>query len=341
MNQARCNEFDYINFLVASPSIASCTEAAKVQPIKPIAPAHDSFTRLLTRLEPDPETLWEEARNLVVRSRGVLVVDDTVLDKPSAKKIELVGRHWSGKHRGVVQGINLVTLLWTDGDRKIPCDYRICDTDKKFAAHEKLTKNDHFWEMLLMAKARGFQPEYVLFDSWYAGLENFKRIRDHQWLWLSRFKANRQVNPDGSGLRAIAECEIAATGTVVHLKGYGLVRVFKRVAPDGDIEYWATSDLKMEGLKRRQLAELSFGIENYHRELKQYCGVERSQARSKRATQPHWVELAGVFATGAPFLHHRDQRPRDKSEHHPLSHQEILEESDLRCPDPFNRVTPI
>lgn len=37
-----------------------------------------------------------------------------------AQKIELVTRHWSGKHRRVVQGINLITLLWTQGDSYIP-----------------------------------------------------------------------------------------------------------------------------------------------------------------------------------------------------------------------------
>src|SRR5205823_2453710 len=30
--------------------------------------------------------------------------DDSTLDKPYARKIELVGWHWSGKHRDVVRG---------------------------------------------------------------------------------------------------------------------------------------------------------------------------------------------------------------------------------------------
>ena len=41
----------------------------------------------------------------------MLVFDDTVLDKPFARHMGLVGRH-----KRVVQGINLVTALWTDGD---------------------------------------------------------------------------------------------------------------------------------------------------------------------------------------------------------------------------------
>ena len=98
MNAPRCRDLDYIQFLVASPRTYSCTEAARVQPDSPHAPAHDAFTRLLHRLEPDPETLWDEARPLVERAKGVLVIDDSTLDKPHARHIDLVTRHWSGKH---------------------------------------------------------------------------------------------------------------------------------------------------------------------------------------------------------------------------------------------------
>ena len=43
--------------MIASPKHFSCTEAARVQPEGPDLPAHDAVTRLLTRLEPDPQTL--------------------------------------------------------------------------------------------------------------------------------------------------------------------------------------------------------------------------------------------------------------------------------------------
>jgi hypothetical protein len=45
----------------------------------------------------------------------MLIADDTTLDKPYVRKIELVHRHWSGKHHRFVSGINLLTLLWSDG----------------------------------------------------------------------------------------------------------------------------------------------------------------------------------------------------------------------------------
>jgi hypothetical protein len=116
MNPPRATDRDYIDFLIGTPRVASATEAARVQPPDPKAPAHDAFTRLLTRLEPDPETLWLEVRPLVRRSDSILVIDDTVLDKPYAHKMGLVGQFWSGKHQRVLRGINLVTLAWSDGE---------------------------------------------------------------------------------------------------------------------------------------------------------------------------------------------------------------------------------
>src|SRR5690349_11731932 len=127
MTAPKVQPADYIDFLIATPKACSALEAARVQPDRPDPPAHDAFTRLLTRLEPDPETLWRESQTQLDRTGGVLVADDSTLDKPYARSIELVTRHWSGKHKAVVSGINLVSLLWTDGDRHIPCDYRVYD----------------------------------------------------------------------------------------------------------------------------------------------------------------------------------------------------------------------
>ena len=282
MNAPKCEATDYIDFLVASPRAVSGTEAARAQPERDKPPAHDAFTRLLHRLEPDPAALWAEAAPQVRRDKGVLVLDDSTLDKPYARKIGLLTRHWSGKHRRVVQGINLLTLLWTDGDALIPCDYRLYEK-----AVDHLSKNDHFRALLAVAEGRGFAPECVVFDSWYASLENLKAIRSSGWRWVTQLKANRLVNPDGTGNRPLGECAVSAGGTRVHLQGYGFILVFLIVLPDGGREYWATSDLGMGELTRRKYAEFAWGIEVYHRGLKQHCGVERAEVRAARAQRNH------------------------------------------------------
>jgi putative transposase len=256
MNAPKVTDLDYINFLVAAPRVVSCTEAARVQPDGPRRAAHDALTRLLRRLEPDTTPLWREAEQHVDRHTGLLIVDDTTLDKPYAQQIELVHRHWSGKHHRVVKGINLVTLLWSDGPDAIPCDYRLFDKPV-----DGITKNAHFRAMLDTAKTRGFQPRLVAFDGWYSGLANLKAIRTHTWQWLTRLKANRQVNPDGTGNRALSDCAIREAGTRVHLKGYGFILVFRIDTPDGDTEYWATSDLTLTMDERTELADQVWTIE--------------------------------------------------------------------------------
>jgi hypothetical protein len=282
MNPAKYSVAEYINFLIATQKVYSCSEAERVQPHRDNSPSHDAINRLLHRIEPDPEELWQEAKSSVEFRRGILVLDDTMMDKWFAQKMELVLRQWSGRHKRVVRGINLTSLLWTDGDKHIPIDYRLYDKPVDGA-----TKNDHFRAMLAIAKQRGFQPQCVAFDSWFSGLDNLKLINSYGWTWLTRLKCNRLVNPDRTGNRPISEVAISPTGTVVHLKGYGFVLVFKIVTPDGDIDYWATNDLNMNHLQRLQWAEYEWLIEEYHRGLKQCCGVDKCFARSARAQRNH------------------------------------------------------
>ncbi len=290
MNPPKCNDVDYIHFLIAAQRVFTCSEAARCQPEEPGVPAHDAFTRLLQRQPPDTEALWQEARALVEPTRGLLVLDDTTLDKPYARRMELVTYHWSGKHQRVVKGIALMTLLWTEGQALIPCDFRVYDKPSGGQS-----KNAHFLEMLRVAKGRGFAPAYVLMDSWYASLENLKGIVGLGWRFLTRLKGNRLVNPEGAGPRPVSEVEMPPAGRVVHLKGFGLVRVFRTVSKDGDAEYWATNDLGMREDQRGELERAGWGIEVYHRGLKGCCGVERAQVRKKASVLGHLLLALRAF----------------------------------------------
>lgn len=283
MNPARCDDMDYIQFLIAAQAVFSNVEAARCDPrVGAERPAHDAYTRLLRRQPPDSAALWAEVRDCITLHDGILVLDDSTLDKPYARAMELVTSHWSGKHRAVVQGINLVSLVWTAGDARYPCDFRLYDK-----AHDGLGKNDHFRQMVASAHERGFQPALVAFDSWYASLENLKVIRGYGWTWLTQLKSNRLVSLDGSGNRPLAETLIGRTGSVVHLKGYGWVQVFKVAAPHGGIEFWATNDLHMQLASLADYVARLWHIEEYHRSLKQFCGIEHAQHRSAVAQRNH------------------------------------------------------
>ncbi len=81
----------------------------------------------------------------------------------------------------------------------------------------------------------------------------------------------------------LSQVEIPKEGRVVHLRDWGFVEVFRTVSKEGDAEYWATNDLEMTEAGRAKLAKVGWGIEVYHRALKQSCGVERSQERKAGA----------------------------------------------------------
>lgn len=283
MNPPKVTDEDYINFIIATPREVTATEAERVQPESKDAAAHDAFTRLLSRLEPDAETLWQEARTQIDFNSGILVLDDSTLEKPYSERNALVYRHWSGKQKAVVSGINLITLLWTDGARCVPVDYRVFDKDT-----DGKTKNDHFAEMLLAAHERGFNPELVCFDSWYSSIENLKLVRALGWHFLTRLKANRQINVKRSGLQAVSEAGLCGgDGTVVWLKGFGEVKVFRVFATDGTAEYWATSLAAVNQAQRQGFAKSAWRIEMYHRALKQQCLIERAQCRRLRPVSNH------------------------------------------------------
>ena len=77
--------------------------------------------------------------------------------------------------------------------------------------------------MLFKAEIRGYEPECVLSDSWYAGLKNLKTVNSYGWFQMTRLKPNRLVNPDGTGDIPLSSALISEGGTEVHLKGYGFV----------------------------------------------------------------------------------------------------------------------
>ena len=101
MNSPKVRDEDYINFIIATPRTVTATEASACQPETRRAPSHDAFTRLLQRLEPDPEVLWTEAKTPIDFNTGILVPDDrgsgkTVLALQRVALSALVGQAEGG-----------------------------------------------------------------------------------------------------------------------------------------------------------------------------------------------------------------------------------------------------
>ena len=116
-----------------------------------------------------------------------LLVDDSVQDKRYSRFIDVAKRQYSGNAHGMVTGIGLVNLVHSSGQAGdfLPLDYRIYAPDE-----DQFTKNDHFLAMFDQVVAEGqVLARTILFDSWYAGSTNLKRI--HRAGWACRSLSTR------------------------------------------------------------------------------------------------------------------------------------------------------
>jgi len=285
MNKPKCNEYLYVQFLIAAQSNFSCSELGKVSPG---SMAHDAPTRSLKRGKLTPAILWKNVRAHIEVSAGYLIADDTVLDKPRSQDINLVHWQYSGTHHDVVKGIGLETLLWTGKDNEhIPVDYRVYDKDT-----DGKTKNQHFQDMIRSALHRGFSPEYILMDTWYTSLENLKLIDKVNWKWVAPLRKNRVVSATPHHHQHLEELSIPDEGIIVHLKAYGFIKVFKTISKDGDVEYYATNDTNLSTSEVERIYARRWKIEEYHRGLKQQSGIAKCQARTSRSQRNHiWCSI--------------------------------------------------
>ena len=292
----------YTNFLISNHNRYSGSELERVTPVLDMH--HDAVSRWLAGEKYTPSDLWSHVKELVKKESGYLVCDDTLLDKRFSRKNELARVQYSGNEHGLVNGISLVNLLWTNLKEIIPVDYRVYDKER-----DDKTKNDHFQEMLERAKKRGFSPTYVLMDAWYGSVENLKYIRKLDWHFMTNLKSNRQVSIEKNAYMPVSDLDFSAEQPKkVWLKEYGYVLVRRIVATNGDTTYVATSNLDLTD-KDSFLNhwQQRWNIEEFHRGIKQTTGIEKCYSTKASSQKTH------IFASFVAFVKLEVRRIKDKT----------------------------
>jgi hypothetical protein len=294
---AKCNLNKYILFLLSEPKQVSCVRLGEI--LKDVS--HDSVNRFLLRESYTGQDLYQSVEPNINKEGGVLSVDDTVIDKPysNTSKADLIAYYWSGKHKRTVKGINLITLYYTDIEGKsFPVNFRL------YNKQENKTKNEYFREMLTEVITWGLKPAFVTGDTWYASGENLEYIKHYGLGFLFAIEKNRSIalTSDLGKYSQVSTCEIPDAGLEMNLKGFGLVKVFRKVfkdefrhyimyrpSPDqiGDIPYTLFKDIH----------DAHWLIESFHRTIKQVANVERFQVRQTVAISNH------IFAAISAFMH--------------------------------------
>jgi DDE superfamily endonuclease len=291
----------YVEYLVSTPKNCTCTYLA--EHLEDVS--HDVVNDFLRQKRFMPREVWQLVQGRIDDSKDAfLIVDDSVHDKRYSRFIELVRAQYSGTEHRVVRGIGVVSLVHSAGKEAdfYPIDYRVYapEVDGK-------TKNEHFQEMFLNAVDRKqIRACTILFDGWYASAENLKLIHRHQRLFFTTLKSNRLVSlSKEQGYIHLEKIEWTAArlehGIIVKLKELPFkVRLFKLVAPDGDIDWVITNDLDetLTAHVAEESSDVRWHVEELHRGLKQLTGSEKCQCRAARAQRNHlaccyhaWVSL--------------------------------------------------
>lgn len=252
--------------------------------------SHDSINRFLLRERYEAKDLFDTVKDLIDLKGGILSVDDTVIEKhySNPESAELIGYFWSGKYHKSIKGLNLITLYYSDRqENSVPINYRIYD--KK----EGKTKNDYFKEMLLEVLNWGLQPSIVTGDSWYSSIGNLKFLRNQRLGFLFGVEKNRTVSNEPRKYCQVSSLDIPDEGLITHLKEFGFIKLlrkeFKKGVSRHYILYLPDSE-RLQQISRQEfitIHDTHWGIEAFHRAIKQVCGICRFMVRNTYAIKTH------------------------------------------------------
>lgn len=112
---------------------------------------------------------------------------------------------------------------------------------------------------------------------------------------------NRKVSINGRDSIQVQHLEIPDGGLVVHLKNFGQVKVFRRNFKNEENRYYimflAEEDrlIQISRSEFQALHSIHWGVECYHRAIKQVCGIERFMVRTTEAIRTHFFSAIRAF----------------------------------------------
>jgi len=216
----------------------------------------------------------------------------------------------------------------------MPLDFRIYAPDQ-----DTKTKNDHFLDMFQQVVKEGkVLARTILFDSWYAGSTNLKKIHRAGWTFFTTLQRNRLVSlSQETGYQKLDSLDPPTQGwrkgVEVRLPEVPFgVKLFKLVATNGDMEWVITNHLTAH-LTREMVIEavrVRWQVEEFHRGFKQVTGSEKCQCRKVISRRNHlpccylaWVSLRQYARASGQTIYQAHQLPWAALPRQQLLHQYI------------------
>lgn len=281
--------------------------------------SHDQVQRMLAGETQTSADLWRIVKPHVRKiesAEGVLIVDDSIAEKPFTDENEIVCWHYDHAQQRNVKGINFVSCLYHSQGVSLPVGFELVRKTKRFldpqTGKEKRraekTKNEMYRDLLQQAVKNRIQFRYVLNDIWYASAENMNFVKlKLKKEFIMPLKGNRKVAlsleaKQQGRYQRVDTLELEAMKPVkVYVEGVEFaLLLIKRVFTNADgstgIQYLVTSDTTLDGNGIATIYQKRWNVEPYHKSLKQNASLEKSPTKTvKTQTNHFFAALCGYI----------------------------------------------
>jgi hypothetical protein len=295
----------YSDYLLSSFTLVTATGLAQ---LLENGYSHDQISRFLAQGKFSQKDFWKMVKGLirqVEHCQAVLVVDDTIEEKPYSTENELICQHWDHSKQGYVKGINLVNFLYcsplaTGGEVNLPVAFEVIAKTEQYYDEKSggvkrrspTTKNELVRERLrTLVQLNRLAFRYVLWDSWFSAKENFEFV--HQQLkkhFVAALKSNRTLAVSESDkkqgqFQRVDQLVFDTNQTKeVWLKGLDFpLLLAKQVFTNQDGStgevFLVTNDLTLSCPDLLAIYHKRWNVEVFHKSLKQNAALEKSPTK--------------------------------------------------------------
>lgn len=292
----------YTDYLLSSFGPTTATGLSKMLDK---AVSHDDVTRFVSHLESGSKALWKQVKPFVraaekaldKQEAGLLVIDDSIIEKAYTDENGLVTVHYDHSKERYAKGINLVSALLVLGTVVLPVAYelvvktlRCAIKDKKEVWRSERTKNEMLRDMVSACVSNSLRFTYVLCDSWYTNAENIKHVLGLKKQLIGAVKSNLEVALSLQDKKAgkfikLNELPLELGLQQVYIRQLEVpVSLCKDVFINEDgsqgIQYLLSTDLTLTFQQITTAYQKRWGVEEYHKSLKQNAAVAKAPVKT-------------------------------------------------------------
>lgn len=305
----------YSDYLIASTSYTTATGLERATDGKI---SHDKVTSILSEEDFTGKHLWRLTKSTVRQvetNEGIIIIDDTIEEKPYTDENELITWHYDHTFGRNVKGVNILNALYYTQGILLPVGFQPIQKtetvmDKKTGKTKKKaarTKNEYLRELLSIAILENrIKCRWVLTDVWYSGNDNMEYIKfELHKEFILPIKSNRLValseaEKHKGQFRRVEELAMSEhTALKVYLKDLPfpvllVKRIFKNEDGSIGVLYLVCSDITVEADTISDVYQKRWHIEEFHKSIKSNTGLASSPTKTVRTQNNHF--FSSIYA---------------------------------------------